>query len=81
MLKNFLEKCADIILSVPHNKEVVKQLRVGGPLLHLLAQTPGDQKIKNIKKNKKKHLEIKSLKESENWPGVRLGAGPATTWK
>ena len=48
MLKNFLEKCADIILSVPHNKGVLKQLRVGDPLLHLLAQTPGDQVVEGV---------------------------------
>ena len=48
MLKNFLEKSADIILSVPHNKGVLEQLRVGGALLHLLAQTPGDQVVEGV---------------------------------
>ena len=48
MLKNLLEKCADIILSAHHNKGVVEQLRVRGPLLHILAQTPGDQVVEGV---------------------------------
>ena len=48
MLKNFLKKCADIIPSVHHNKGVLKELGVRGPLLHLLAQAPGDQVVEGV---------------------------------